>query len=250
MSEYAIGVDEAGRGPVIGPLVVCALSIPIDDYATLREMGVKDSKLLSKMRRAKIFEQIKGAVKERNWGLGIVVCEPSMIDYNSIESNLNMLEVELFTEAIRATQSQNKKGTIFLDACDVNSKRFGRNVESLLSHDWSNWRIESEHGMDASDELTGASSIVAKAIRDSAIIELSREIGLDLGSGYPSDPVTKAAVADLISGEVPHDCLRWTWSTVGNAWKSTHGTPVPIRTQRGVISYQSDLRLWMDGNHK
>ena len=43
-------------------------------------------------------------------------------------------------------------------------------------------------------------------------------MGLDLGSGYPSDPKTKSAVQELVKGERPHDCLRWSWKTVSDAW--------------------------------
>ena len=51
MGAYLIGVDEAGRGPAIGPLVVCALSIPIGDRGILTEIGVDDSKNLTRLKR-------------------------------------------------------------------------------------------------------------------------------------------------------------------------------------------------------
>ena len=69
MSEYSIGVDEAGRGPVIGPLIVCAISIPSNDYNILREIGAIDSKALSKSRRESIYKLIHQEAIERSLSL-------------------------------------------------------------------------------------------------------------------------------------------------------------------------------------
>ena len=187
MSEYSIGVDEAGRGPVIGPLIVCAISIPSSDCHVLEEIGARDSKTLSKSKRDKIYKFIREEAIERNWNIGIVECEPSRIDHNSSVSNLNDLEVTLFSEAIKNSNDNNDPGSIFLDACDVNQERFGNNVKSKLGPSWSDWRIISEHSMDSSNSLVAASSIVAKVTRDNAMQKLSNDIGIDLGSGYPSD---------------------------------------------------------------
>ena len=79
--------------------------------------------------------------------------------------------------------------------------------------------------MDSSNTLVGASSIVAKVTRDNAMHELSKEIGIDLGSGYPSDPKTRSSINELIAGKNPHDCLRWTWSTVRRAWQGNAWYP-------------------------
>lgn len=250
MSEYSIGVDEAGRGPVIGPLVVCAISIPSNDYHILREIGARDSKTLSKSKRDTIYKLIHEEASERNWNIGIVECEPFRIDHNSSVSNLNELEVTLFSEAIKNSNGNDGSGSIFLDACDVNQERFGNNVKSKLGPSWGDWRITSEHSMDSSNSLVAASSIVAKVTRDSAMQKLSNDIGIDLGSGYPSDPKTRSSINELISGKNPHECLRWTWSTVRRAWEEKHGTPVPIRYENKEISSQTNIQHWIEGNHK
>ena len=250
MTEYSIGVDEAGRGPVIGPLIVCAISIPSNDYNILREIGARDSKALSKSRRESIYKLIHQEAIERNWNVGIIECEPFRIDHNNSVSNLNELEVTLFSEAIKNSNDNDESGCIFLDACDVNQERFGNNVKSKLGPSWSNWRIISEHSMDSSNSLVAASSIVAKVTRDNAMHELSKEIGIDLGSGYPSDPKTRSSINELIAGKNPHDCLRWTWSTVRRAWQEMHGTQVPIRHLSKGISSQTNIQHWIEGNHK
>tara|TARA_Y100001936_G_scaffold53934_2_gene52525 strand:+ start:423 stop:1175 length:753 start_codon:yes stop_codon:yes gene_type:complete len=248
--EWGIGVDEAGRGPVIGPLVVCALAIPKADYAILEEMGVADSKSLSKKKRGEISRLIKIESANRGWKIGLSVCSPERIDMNSIDSNLNILEAELFSEAIKKTVSPKTRGEIFLDACDIDQVRFGKSVMSYLGNEWAEWDVTSEHKLDQSDLLVGASSIIAKDFRDLAISDLTKKLGLDIGSGYPSDPKTRRAVTELVSGNVPHDCLRWSWSTVRDAWITTHNSPVPLRCDVVGNYVQVNLRAWSDSNHK
>ena len=143
----------------------------------------------------------------------VVICPPERID---LSDNLNTLEVHLFAEAI----SKMPDGKIMLDACDVNANRFASNVSNLSGR-----TCEAEHKADENHPEVSAASIIAKVTRDRLIAELAHELGFDIGSGYPSDPKTKAAVIELTKGEKPHECLRWSWKTVENAWG---GTP-PLR---------------------
>ena len=199
-----IGVDEAGRGSVIGPLVVCAFASISQTH--LKELGVKDSKDLSKKKRDELYEILCEMPHK------VVVCPPDRIDNST---NLNDLEVELFAEALTVMP----EGEIMLDACDVNAERFARNVSQKSS------RIcLAEHKADENHPEVSAASIIAKVTRDRAIEKLSKDMGLDLGSGYPSDPKTKSAVQEVVQGERPHDCLRWAWKTVSDAGG---GTPPP-----------------------
>ena len=64
---WRIGIDEAGRGPVIGPLVVGALRVPAVDLPLLHEAGITDSKLLSKSRRDELYQWILDQASERDW---------------------------------------------------------------------------------------------------------------------------------------------------------------------------------------
>ena len=75
------------------------------------------------------------------------------------------------------------EGEIMLDACDVNADRFARNVSSK-----SNLNCIAEHKADENHPEVSAASIIAKVTRDRAVEQLSEEMGIDLGSGYPSDP--------------------------------------------------------------
>jgi ribonuclease HII len=242
--EWIIGVDEAGRGPVIGPLVVGALAIRASDAEELRELGVKDSKDLSVSERERIEAEISGRVSEGRWRSGLVICQPSRIDINSLTSDLNSLEIELFAEAIKATALSSKDGVVRADACDVNEQRFARRLTSALGEDWADWDVEAKHGMDSSDLVAGGASILAKVTRDAEIHEISIRTGLDIGSGYPSDLKTRGAVERLLTNGKPHDCLRWSWATVSDIWSATHGTPVPVRSAGGGAVVQSSLDDW------
>lgn len=199
-----IGVDEAGRGSVIGPLVVCAFgSISQSD---LRQMGVKDSKDLSKKKRLELYEILTKMPHN------VIICQPDRIDNSG---NLNDLEVELFAESLAVMP----EGEIMLDACDVDADRFARNVSNLT-----NLSCSAEHKADENHPEVSAASIIAKVTRDLEVEKISKQLGIDVGSGYPSDPKTKLAVKELTKGKTPHECLRWSWKTVSDAWG---GTPPP-----------------------
>lgn len=243
-AEWVIGVDEAGRGPVIGPLVVGALAIPMTDLDELRTMGVRDSKDLSPSERGRIHELIEQRVEAGGWRSAVVICQPRRIDLNAQTSDLNSLEIQLFAEVICGIELEGAVGSIRADACDVDAARFARRLNTALGEAWSGWTVEAEHGMDSSDSVTGGASILAKVARDAAIHEIAIRTGLDIGSGYPSDPKTRAAVERLLANGKPHDCLRWSWATVSDIWSAMHNTPVPIRSAGGGAITQSSLDDW------
>ena len=115
-----IGVDEAGRGPVIGPLVVCAFASV--STSQLAEFGVKDSKDLSKKKRDELFDILSEMPHN------VIVCSPERIDNSE---NLNSLETELFAEALLPMPA----GSVMLDACDVDADRFAKRVSTLAERE-------------------------------------------------------------------------------------------------------------------
>jgi len=239
-----IGVDEAGRGPAIGPLVVCALSIPMEDREILMELGVDDSKSLTRPKRESIHSEIIAISKSRGWEIGLIHCEAGSIDLWMESGTLNSLEVVAFSDAIAEVTDNSLEYSIFLDACDVDAERFGRNVSSSLRNKGSGWKITSKHRMDSDDVVTGAASIIAKVNRDLAMDKLSQRLGIDLGSGYPSDPRSKAAIDEFCKTDCLPDCLRRKWKTVDRAWMMHHRKPIPSRSIRDPNGVQSALDEW------
>ncbi len=244
MGVHILGVDEAGRGPVIGPLVVCSLCIPKSDYGLLKIMGVNDSKKLSRKKREYIFEEIMKFIGNGNWTLGIRISSALEIDSNSINSDLNTLEIELFVDSILKCANENCEGVIYADACDVDEKRFGIRLREGLGIKLKNWEIISKHGMDSINLVTSAASIVAKVIRDNEIKDLERSLDIEIGSGYPSDPKTIKAVIELCNGKFPHDSIRWSWSTVRKVWKELGRGNPPIRNYDGQITVETRIDDW------
>ena len=226
---WRIGIDEAGRGPVIGPLVVGALCLPETDLPLLHDAGVTDSKLLSESKRIELDAWIREQAIIRNWTIELYISNPAEIDRAMALTNLNDHEVTLFAALARKLRIDGG-GILQLDACDVDANRFGNNVASRLSEwPWEGWSMDSRHGADLHCLAVAGASILAKVARDNALQSLSAEIGIDLGSGYPSDPTTIAAIPQLIEGAEPHDCLRWGWATVRDAWQTTRNAQPPQR---------------------
>ena len=104
---------------------------------------------------------------------------------------MNSLEIDLFSEAIIATDLSNESGVIRADACDVNEKRFAMRLETSLGEGWENWRIEAEHGMDSRDLVTGGASILAKVSRDSAIEEIAARTGIAVSYTHLTLPTNR-----------------------------------------------------------
>jgi len=171
------GVDEAGRGPVIGPLVICGISINKDDL--LRQLGVRDSKKLSRNQRESLSEKIEKVAEE----IQIVEIAAEEIDAIREEMTLNQLEVKVFASVINRL----KPSIAYVDSADVNEERFGKDIlqEIELPVD-----VISRHRADETYPVVSAASILAKIRRDQVVRRIGQEIGEPIGSGYPSDPIT------------------------------------------------------------
>jgi ribonuclease HII len=234
-----VGVDEAGRGPVLGPLVVGLLSIPEEDESMLVEHDISDSKHHSAKKRAMQYEWILDQERERDWIIDTIICQPNRID-NAVEGQgLNLLEVDLFAAILnRHNKSSNAPLRITMDACDVNEQRFTNRITERLN-EWprDESTILSEHKADANYRIVGGASIVAKVVRDRIIHELQDSLGFPIGSGYPSDPKTISALPKLIGSEQIHPDLRWSWATVERYWNQNNSTPLPKREKTGTTLF-------------
>lgn len=173
------GIDEAGRGPVIGPMVVAGVAVENEEeLKKLTALGVKDSKKHSPGRREKLASEIKKfALSE------IVILSNYEIDMEMESKTITEIEVDAFAEVIRKI----KPDIVYVDAADVSEERFKNSILSKLGFQV---EIISKHKADVIYPIVSAASIIAKVTRDSEIKRIQSEIGEEIGSGYPSDKRT------------------------------------------------------------
>jgi len=197
-SKIIVGVDEAGRGPVLGPLVMAALAFKEENIQKLEWLGVKDSKLLSSSAREELFEPIRELVHD----FRIEVIEPDAIDLSLTEStsNLNWLEAETSARLV----SELNPDKIIIDCPSPNIHAYKNYFSSKLSSGvLSNAELLVEHKADLNHIVVAAASVIAKVIRDRQIDKLKSEINFDFGSGYMSDPKTQQFLKDY-HDKFPH----------------------------------------------
>lgn len=175
------GVEEAGRGPVIGPMVMCGVVIDEKDEKKLKTIGVKDSKQLTPKQREDMFDKIKKMVVSCE----IVFVMPDEIDKALRSADLNLNWLEALTSAKIINKFDVTKA--ILDCPSNNVKSYSDYVESKLSK---KVKLIAEHKADEKYLVVGAASVIAKVSRDREIEKIKKEIGIDFGSGYPSDPKT------------------------------------------------------------
>ena len=194
------GVDEAGRGSMLGPLVVAGITISKTKITLLKKLGVRDSKKLSPAAREHLYKKIIEVVDDYY----VVRIPPGIIDKSVSTHSLNHLEAKYMAKVI----SKLSPSTAFVDSCDVNSKRFGKEISKLTT----NTKIRSYHHADSKFITVSAASILAKVSRDRAIARLAKKY--DIGSGYPSDPKTKIFVKKSIRKNQDLTFLRKSWKPV------------------------------------
>jgi ribonuclease HII len=175
------GIDEAGRGPVVGPMVLAGFCIEEKKLPLLKEMGAKDSKAIAPKRR----KELSKVLKKTAHSYQIEVIEPKEID-NALGDaylNLNWLEA-LYTAKII---NKLKPDKVMLDLPSNNKHNYLSFIRKNLKV---NTELDAEHKADVTYPVVSAASILAKVERDRRIREIEKKIGQEIGSGYPSDPRT------------------------------------------------------------
>jgi len=193
-----LGVDEAGRGPVLGPLVVAGVAVESD--VALRHMNVRDSKKLSPEKREALAPEIE---KCATWDLLVISAEE--IDMMRAEMSLNDFEAKLFAQLIERLHPD----TAYVDAADVDEIEFKRCVQRELRFAV---EVVSQHNADELFPVVSAASILAKVRRDREMRVIEEEIGDTIGSGYSSDPDTIAFLEKWIKKKgtlPPHTRTSW-----------------------------------------
>lgn len=194
-----VGVDEAGRGPVLGSMFTAAVRTPA--RAILPD-GIQDSKAVSPPRREELANSLRADPRIRTATTEIT---PGVID--DPRTDMNTLTVDAHAEVIDALADESVQ--VITDASDVDADRFARRIKRRIP----GIDITAIHEADARDPVVGAASIIAKVERDAHIDRLTETYG-EIGSGYPSDPTTRAFLEQYGAehGALP-PCARTTWAT-------------------------------------
>ncbi len=205
------GVDEAGRGSVMGPLVVGSVYVDKDD--DLKRIGVKDSKKLTEKTRERMYDEIVSVCKE----YCTVIISAEEIDEKRKKLTLNVIELEMFQEAT----SKMKVDVVYADCPDPNEMMFS----SALSVRLNNTDVIGRHKADDTYPVVSAASIIAKVTRDRMIEDIQKEFGMDIGSGYPSDELTMDFIRKWIkTNGAPPRYTRCSWEPVKHIMSASRNT--------------------------
>jgi len=193
-------VDEAGKGSVLGPMVIAAVGVSSDDI--LADLGIKDSKMLSAKERELLYTIIRKKCR-----VATVKLDAQDIDLVRQDMTLNAAVARAHAQVI----TKLSPACAYVDACDVNTFRYAEMVKNHLQRPC---EIVSEHHADEKFPVVSAASIIAKVTRDRAIVTLAKKYG-EIGSGYPSDPVTIRWLNTYIDEHrSPPPIARKSWKTV------------------------------------
>lgn len=211
------GVDEAGRGCVIGPLVIAGVAVKEEQLPLLIQLGVKDSKLLSPKKREAMATEITRVAENYL----TIKLSPKEID-QAVECKrrlykLNRLEARTMAQVINALVPD----VAYVDAADVIEDRFGQHVQEGLTV---KAKVIARHKADRIYPVVSAASIIAKVERDREIEALKSKYG-DFGSGYLSDNKTVEFLRQWLKVHGEHaECVRKSWRPAKEAKKENDTT--------------------------
>ena len=207
---FLIGIDDAGRGPLIGPMILAGVLIEREDEKELKKIGAKDSKLLEHKERIRLAELIKKQAKKYH----LVQASPLEIDESVLHGkNLNTLEAQKMAEVINELNDKKNKIKVIVDCPSINIKKWSEKLLSFISHA-ENLTVVCEHKADFNHPVVSGASILAKVMREEEVAKIKREYG-NIGSGYPSDPFTKSFLREHGERLKDSGIFRKSWAT----WK-------------------------------
>ncbi|WP_066411514.1 ribonuclease HII [Halorubrum aethiopicum] len=206
-----VGVDEAGKGPVLGPMIAAAVradpeSLPAD---------VDDSKRVAPDRRREIAAELRASD-----AVDVAVATVETAEIDAPDTDMNTLTVRGQARAVRGAARAGDR--VVADAGDTSEDRFARRLREFATDTGTaeSVTVDAAHGADESDPVVGAASVVAKVARDArmAAIDAAYPDYDGVGSGYPSDPTTRAFLRAYVAdhGDVPPHARR-SWSTCADA---------------------------------
>jgi len=210
MGALLLGIDDAGRGPVIGPMVLAGCLIDEKTEKELRSLGVRDSKMLTPRRR----EFLEKKIKEKATAFELEIMNASEIDdKNKAGINLNDVEALMAAKIINKINKGFKKIKIVIDCPSPNRIKWREGVIIKIKN-LSNLEVFCEHKADKNHISVSAASILAKQERERKM-DIIRKNYKHVGSGYVSDPKTTTFLEKNIKTLNDKGIFRKSWST----WK-------------------------------
>lgn len=211
-----LGIDDAGRGPVIGPMVLAGCLIDEKTEKKFKKLGVKDSKLLPAKKREFLAEQIR----ENAETFEIVLAHPLEISGRNHDGiNLNALEAIKMAEIINKINKGFREIKVIIDCPSPGIAKWQNFLETKIKNK-SNLTISCEHKADVNHISVSAASILAKSAREKEMDKLKEKYGNEIGSGYCHDPHTCKFLKENAHKYRKDGIFRETWST----WKNVCGT--------------------------
>lgn len=216
MTNLILGIDDAGRGPLIGPMILAGVLVKKEDEEFFKKNGIKDSKQLTHPTRVALSDIIKSTAL----AFHVVQSTPEVIDEAIISGlNLNTLEAmktaEIINE-INQNKFQKEKIKVIVDCPSVNTTAWREKLLEFIKHP-ENLEVHCEHKADVNHPSVSAASILAKVEREKEVAKIKekyKQYG-DTGSGYPSDPYTKEFLKKHGKRLENEGIFRKSWAT----WK-------------------------------
>jgi ribonuclease HII len=216
------GGDEAGRGAILGPLVISIVAVKSTSMHRFSEIGVRDSKILSEKRRNQLFGEIEKIAID----IKVDKIWPSEIN-EAMRNHISLNELEAVRFAGLFDKITQDVGSVYLDSPDVIAERFGTRfklssskpikvmgVKSTKEKGVRYTRVIAEHKADSRYPVVSAASIIAKVTRDREIKNLEKKLKIHIGSGYPSDYKTIDIIKKNLKTGVLDGNIRERWSTM------------------------------------
>ncbi|MDO8556675.1 MAG: ribonuclease HII [Nanoarchaeota archaeon] len=190
MGKSVLGIDEAGRGPLIASMFIVGAMFVEEDLPMLKSLGVKDSKLLLHEKRIFLDKEIRKIAKK----IKVIEVSAAEID-KAVDSkegmNLNWLEAVKQAEII----NELKPDRVVIDCPSTNIKKYREYLLNLVDDKLKKtMEVIVEHKADQNYVECSSASVVAKCAREESLNVLRKTVKEEFGSGYPSDPVTKEFV--------------------------------------------------------
>lgn len=213
MGELILGIDDAGRGPVIGPMILAGCLIDEATEKEFKKLGIKDSKELTQKRR----EFLANIIREKAETFEVIITPATEIDEKLLSgTNLNHLEAFKMAEIINRINKGYAKIKVVIDCPSVEITKWANFLRTKVDN-LSNLEICCEHKADKNHIACSAASILAKCAREIEMDNLRKIYGNEIGSGYPSDPATMMFLEKNAQQCENDGIFRKTWET----WKTT-----------------------------